>query len=243
MAQDAPALVSVVVPAYNEKENILPLIKEIRQALAAWRHEILVVDDSSPDGTAALVQTEFAGEPAVRVIVRRQDPGLAKSIREGLEQARGDAVVVMDSDFNHEPRYLPIMVDALRHYDGVFGSRFLYGGKMAPLSRHLLSWCFNMFVRLATGGDITDSLYGFFAIRREVMARCDFNLIFWGYGDYCIRLLYYLQRHKAALLQIPIVNGQRRGGTGNSAFLKVFAQYTHATLRLAWEGRLESKHT
>lgn len=237
----APQLVSVVLPTFNERGNVVPLVGAIRAALAGVAHEVLVVDDDSPDGTADAVRAAYPDDPAVRVIVRTTDKGFAKSIRAGIEHARGDAVVVMDSDFNHQPAYLPFMVDSLRYYDCVLGSRFLYGGRMFPRARHLLSWLFNVFVRCATGGQITDNLYGYFAIRTEVLRRCDFDAIFDGYGEYCIRLLHALQRGGVNILQFPAVNGERLKGAGNSRFLKTFWTYFKATVRLALGGRLKAR--
>ncbi len=229
-------LVSVVLPTYNERGNIVPLIQAIRTALASHPAEIVVVDDNSPDGTAVAVREAFTDEPAVKVVVRPSDPGFAKSIRRGIEEAGGDVVVVMDTDFNHQPAYLPFMIDSLRYYDCVMGSRFLYGGCMLPRSRHLLSWMFNVFVRWATGGQITDNLYGLFAIRADVLKRCRFDEVFFGYGDYFIRLLYYLQRQEVSILQFPAVNGKRLSGSGNSRFFRTFAKYFAATWRLALRG-------
>jgi dolichol-phosphate mannosyltransferase len=223
--------ISVILPTYNESESILPFVEEIHAVLAGREHEILVVDDNSPDGTYRLVSD--AGIPSVRALLRTTDRGFANSIRHGLEQATGDVLIVMDSDFNHQPGYLPFMIDAIRYYDCVTASRFLYGGLMTPRSRHILSWLFNVFVRVATGGKITDNLYGFFAVRRDVLFRLDFDRIFWGYGDYCIRLLFHLERAHADILQFPSVIGRRRGGAGNRAFLKVFLLYTRETIKLA----------
>lgn len=237
-----PARVSVVVPTFNERDNIVPLVSEIKTALTGYDKEIVVVDDNSPDQTAEAVKTAFPNDPEVKVIVRLKDRGFANSIREGLEKASGEVLVVMDSDFNHQPKYLPFMVQALSDYDCVFASRFLYGGRMYPRSRHLLSWVFNGFVRIMTAGQITDNLYGLFSIKRAVLAQCDFDEIFWGYGDYCIRLLHALQTNRASLLQIPVVNGERRKGAGNSAFFKTFRQYTAATLQLALRGRIKHPH-
>ena len=235
--------VSVVLPAYNERENIVPLVREIKAALGPRAKEILIVDDDSPDGTAQAASEAFAGDPEVRVIVRRADRGFANSIRDGLLKATGEVLVVMDSDFNHQPRYLPFMVQALSDYDCVSASRFLYGGLMLSRARHLLSWVFNVFVRFATGGKITDNLYGYFAIKRPILERCAFDQIFWGYGDYYIRLLYQLQRERVSILQFPAVNGERRHGTANSAFVKTFIRYTIATLGLAFRGwRLRLSH-
>lgn len=233
--------VSVVLPAYNEKDNLIPLIREIKAALSGHQKEILVVDDNSPDGTADAVRQAYPGDKEVVVIVRTKNKGFANSIREGLERATGSILVVMDSDFNHQPKYLPFMVDALSSYDCVSGSRFLYGGRMDPRSRHLLSWIFNIFVRFSTGGRVTDNLYGFVCVKRAVMEQCRYDDIFWGYGDYCIRLLYELQLRNIDILQIPMVNGTRRAGAGSSAFLKTLLQYTEATLQLAVRGRIKGQ--
>jgi len=228
--------ISVILPTYNEKVNVLALVDAIHEQLRRYPHEIIVVDDNSPDGTyQALVDLK---RPFVTPILRIKDRGFANSIRCGLEKALGDILIVMDSDFNHDPTYLPFMIDALNYYDCVMASRFVYGGMMDSRVRHLLSWHFNIFVRIVTGGCVTDSLYGFFAIKRQVLMHCNFERIFWGYGDYCIRLAFYLQKISASILQFPAVNGKRRGGEGNNAFLKVFLQYFEATIKLAWQERI-----
>jgi dolichol-phosphate mannosyltransferase len=237
VAEDAaPCLVSVVVPTFNEVGNIVPLVRAIQDALNGYRYEVLVVDDNSPDGTAHAVRTAFPSESRVRVIVRTQDPSFARSIRTGIEEAHGDVIVVMDSDFNHQPQYLPFMIDSLRYYDCVTGSRFLYGGRMFPRSRHLLSWLFNVFVRCLTRGQITDNLYGLFAIHADLLRQCDFDAIFQGRGEYFIRLIYQLQRLGLSILQFPAVNGRRLTGEGNSRFLRTFATYFRATWRVAVQG-------
>lgn len=228
-----PKSVSVVLPTYNELSNIIPLVKAIAEVLDGRDYEILVVDDNSPDGTYQAI-VDLA-EPRIRGILRTSDRGFAKSIRCGLENARGDYLVVMDSDFNHQPRYLPFMLDSLKHYECVSGSRFVYGGAMDTRRRHLLSWVFNIFSRLVTGGQITDSLYGFLAMRRELLAGLDFDKIFFGYGDYCIRLMYYLQQDRREVLQFPAVNGRRLAGTGNTHLFRVGILYTKAVLRLGRE--------
>ena len=228
--------ISVILPTYNEKSNILLLIEAIHSELSDYDHEILVVDDNSPDGTyQAVLGLNY---PYIKAILRTDNRGLANSIRCGLENTEGAIFVIMDSDFNHQPKYLPFMIQALSHYDCASASRFLYGGKMNNRLRHILSWTFNIFVRLMTGGAITDTLYGFFSIKREVIQQCNYNDIFWGYGDYFIRFLYYLQKNKVRILQFPAINGERKTGVSNRAFLKTFSQYFAATTRLAIKGRI-----
>ncbi len=232
--------ISIILPTYNERYNIIPLTQTIGEVLKGREYEVLVVDDNSPDGTyQAVVDLR---DPRVKAILRVQDRGLAFSIRCGLENATGNIFVIMDSDFNHQPQYLPFMIDALTYYDCVSGSRFVYGGRMDSRARHLMSWVFNIFNRLVTGGQVTDSLYGFIAIKREIMESCDYNNIFWGYGDYCIRLMYYLQRQNRSILQFPAVNGRRLSGTRNDRMLPVFLQYTKEVLSLSLRKRLRPNH-
>ncbi len=232
-----PQKISVVLPAYNERDNLVPLIAGLHASLAAYDHEIVVVDDNSPDGTAQAI--EALHDPLVRCIVRTTDRGFANSIRCGLEHATGDVFVIMDSDFNHGPEYVPALIEALRFYDCASGSRFVYGGKMNSVPRHYLSWAFNIFTRVATGGLVTDSLYGFIAIHRRVMEAVDYDDVFWGYGDYCIRLMYYLQMQGRSILQIPVVNGNRLAGEGNDKFLATFWQYFREVLALAYRIRVK----
>src|SRR5205823_1916017 len=118
--------ISVVLPCYNEKNNVIPLIAQIHEALEGRDHEVVVVDDNSPDGTYVAVQA--LADSQVVAVLRTENRGLANSIRCGLEKASGDVFVIMYSDFNHKPEYLPFIVDALEYYDVVSGSRFVYGG-------------------------------------------------------------------------------------------------------------------
>lgn len=224
--------ISVVLPCYNEKGNIIALIEALHEELSFCKHQIVVVDDNSPDGTYDLVLSK--NYDFVKAVQRKTDPSLAKSIRRGLEEGDGNAFVVMDSDFNHQPSYVPILVRNLVFYDCVSGSRFVYGGGMNSNFRHISSWLFNLFVRIMTRKYITDSLYGFFAVRKETLDKLDYNKIFWGYGDYCIRMMYYLQKNKVSVLQIPTKNGERLAGQGNSRFLKVLWKYMRETFRLAF---------
>ena len=193
--------ISIIMPTYNEKENVLLLIKAIHHELMTFNHEIIIVDDDSPDSTYQAVSN--LNLPYAKAIHRTKDRGLANSIRCGIENSKGNVLVLMDSDFNHQPHYLPFMIQALSHYDCISASRFLYGGKMDGRLRHLFSWVFNIFVRIITVGQITDSLYGYLAIKRNILDECNFDKIFWGYGDYCIRLMYYLQKKSSKCITVP----------------------------------------
>ena len=141
--------VSVILPVHNERDNISPLITEIHEVLRDTPHQIIVIDDQSSDGTAAVLQEVTDG----RTVVLQTDIrlGLARSIRMGIQQADGDCIVVMDSDFNHQPAYLPFMIRAMDVYDAAFASRFFPGGGMESWWRQCLSRWFNGVVQFLLG--------------------------------------------------------------------------------------------
>lgn len=229
-------LVSIILPTYNEKGNIIQLIQAIQSELKSINYEIIVVDDNSPDDTYNVVKE--ANLNHTRAILRTIDKGFAKSIRCGIENSSGSRIIIMDSDFNHQPKYLPFMIQSLDFYQCVTASRFVYGGSMENKLRHILSHLFNLFVRVMTGTQITDSLYGYLAIRKEIFENIKFDEVFWGYGDYCIRLMYFFQKNKNDILQYPAINGKRLSGDGNSNFFKVFKLYFKAVIKLTYKIRI-----
>ena len=253
-SSSAEVAISVVLPTYNERDNIVDLIEAIDQYLTPrqWRYEVLVMDDNSPDGTAAVVRQRFglADAPAatasalsegrgdVRLIVRTTDKGLAKAIRHGLEAARGQTLVVMDTDFNHDPAMIPQMVDMLQYYDLVIGSRFVMRGGMEDGLRYLLSFLYNIFIRVLFLTQIQDNLSGFFAVRRDRLFQLDrvFDRIFYGYGDYFIRLLVVAWRSNWRILEVPVFYILRRHGDSKTGFWRIFRDYTMAVLRLRLHG-------
>lgn len=228
--------VSIILPCYNEKGNIILLINKIHSILQThnYDHEIIVVDDNSPDGTFDVVKNKAL--PYVKAISRKETPSLGSSIKMGVENAIGNILVFMDSDFNHCPSQLPILISNINFFDCVTASRFVYGGKSYNQARFLMSWLFNIWSRIITRHFITDTLFGYLAIKREILDQLNSNDIFWGYGDYCIRLMYYLQNRKVKILQIPASHTPRVHGKGNTKFFKTFMQYSIETLRLCIKG-------
>ena len=226
--------VSVVLPTFNEKDNIVPLVEELRSRFRdeGYSYEILVIDDQSSDGTGAAVASAFADDPGVRVTVRRKNPGLAYSIREGIERSTGAIVLVMDSDFNHKPADAVLLFQVAQYVDLVIGSRFIVGGGMSSLLRYYLSYFYNIFLRATLGTRLDDNLSGLFAIKRERMFELDFDKIFWGYGDYFFRLLLLSQRAGFLHVQVPVFYGSRLGGESKTRFLGIFARYTREVFHL-----------
>ena len=187
-----------------------------------------------PDGTAAAVARVFADDPAVLLIVREKNPGLANSIREGIERSTGAVILVMDTDFNHQPEDAVLLFEMARSVDLAIGSRFTFGGGMASLPHYYLSCLYNIFLRLTLGTRMDENLSGFFAIKRERIFDLDFDKIFWGYGDYFFRLLLLSQRKRFLHVQLPVFYGERRGGASKTHFLKTFARYTREVISLAY---------
>jgi dolichol-phosphate mannosyltransferase len=228
---------SVVLPTFNESGNIANLITAVRDAAHTTLDlEIVVVDDDSPDGTAEIAAGCGAN---VRVIRRTETRGLATAVRRGIEEAHGEVVVVMDTDFNHQPEMIPQMIDFLRYYDLVTGSRFTVGGGMEEHGRYRLSFLFNFFCRLLLGTKLQDHLSGFFAARRESILALDLDDVFQGYGDYFIRLLVESLARGSTVLEVPVYYPSRSAGESKTKFLRTLLQYTRAVLRLALRRRTQ----
>ncbi|HSM05497.1 MAG TPA: glycosyltransferase [Longimicrobiales bacterium] len=227
---------SIILPTYNEAENIVPLVRALMSEVPkGLTYEIIVVDDDSPDGTFQAVRDAFPGPPVVSVL-RTEDRGLARSIRAGMERSTGKLVLVMDTDFTHDPGLLPTMLHLGRAYDVVVGSRFCPGGGMQDVPHYLASMAYNWMLRVLLRTQIQDSLSGFFTIRRGTLERLPFDEIFFGYGDYFFRLLFYVQRRGASVIEMPVVYDTRRKGRSKSVFWKLVFSYSAAALKLRLRG-------
>jgi len=222
---------SIILPTYNERDNIVVLVAELLR-IGGDAVEVMVVDDDSPDGTAGVVRQQFQDDRRVRLIVRTSDRGLAKSIRAGIEAASGDAVLVMDTDFNHDPSMLPLMRDLLGHFDIVVGSRFVVGGGMEDVFRYYASWAYNIGLRTVLGTRIQDNLSGFFGMRIERLRELDADAIFHGYGDYFFRLLHQATARGMAMIEVPVFYRLRPAGESKTRYLKIFSDYSLALLRV-----------
>ncbi len=230
--------VSVVLPTYNEAASIVAVVEAVLAAIKGDGRtgEVLVVDDGSPDGTADVVERHFSDRDEV-VVIRRQGPrGLAYSIRDGLDAARSDLLVVMDADFNHDPAELPALLAPTDDFDIVSGSRFVAGGDMYSRKRWIGSCAMNLFARAMLRTPITDCLAGYFAIRRSVLDSLPAERIFWGYGDYFIRLLWYARADGRRILEVPAVYRPREAGASKTAFLRTTLRYGFEIVRLALMG-------
>lgn len=233
---------SIILPTYNEKDNIVELIQAIFAALPeSMNAEITVVDDNSPDGTAEAVRQKFDGDARVNILVRTEDRGLASAIRYGIDHTDGEILVFMDTDFNHDPDILPQMIAFLEYYDIIIGSRFVMSGGMEDRFRQFSSRIYNYVIRILFGTPVHDNLSGFFSIYREKLASMDFDQIYYGYGDYFIRLLMIAHKRDYKMLEIPVFYRLRMHGHSKTQFFSILTKYTAAilTLRLKlWTGRM-----
>jgi dolichol-phosphate mannosyltransferase len=163
--------------------------------------------------------------------VRTQERGLATAIQHGIIHATGDNIVVMDTDFNHDPAILPRMVQLLAYYDLVIGSRYVVGGGMEDRKRYVYSLIYNTFVKIVLWHKIQDNLSGFFAIRRSALMPLDLTAIFRGYGEYFIRLNYAVLHRGYTVLEIPVFYKLRPHGSSKSNFGKMVRDYTLCALQ------------
>lgn len=224
---------SVILPTYNEAGNIVELVRKIKAAVPAdMECEVLVIDDNSPDGTFELVRTTFAGDPGVRAVLRTSDRGFAKSIRCGIESAKHDRIVVMDSDLTHDAIEIPRLLHVGQIYDIVSGSRFCAGGRMSDTKHYLSSLVYNWLLRLLLRTQVQDNLGGYFTASRERILELPLDEIFFGYGEYYFRLLHFAQRAGMSIVEIPSHYLLRGAGTSKSNWGRMIYSYTKAALHL-----------
>ncbi|MDR7414568.1 MAG: polyprenol monophosphomannose synthase [Armatimonadota bacterium] len=217
--------VSVVVPTYNERETLSELVGRLHQALGSG-YEVVVVDDSSPDGTAELAR-ELGRQYPVRVLQRPGKLGLGSAVLEGARAASGRWVVVMDADLSHPPEVVPELVDALRSgAELAVGSRYVPGGGVRdwPWRRRLMSRVAVALARLWLRERVSDPVSGFFAARRELLLDPTLE----GIG-YKILLEVLVRNRGRSVVEVAYVFTDRRGGRS-----KLGAGEVWNYLRLLW---------
>jgi dolichol-phosphate mannosyltransferase len=207
--------VLVVVPTYDEAENILPIAARLHDAVPSAH--LLVVDDGSPDGTGRLADELAAGADWAHVLHRTAKAGLGAAYVAGFAWAaeRGyDVVVEMDADGSHAPEQLPRLLAALEHADVALGSRWVPGGQVQnwPRSRELLSRGGNAYTRLVLGLPLQDATGGFRAYRREVLDALPLEDV--HSQGYCFQvdLVWQAWRSGARVVEVPITFVERVRG-------------------------------
>lgn len=215
MSASPPRKPLIVVPTYNERENLPPLLDRIFEVVP--QVEVLVVDDNSPDGTGALADARAATDGRIHVLHRAGKEGLGKAYIAGFKWALErdyTHVFEMDADFSHDPATLPRFLEAADQADVVLGSRWVEGGGTVgwPLRRQLLSKGGSLYARTVLGVDIRDLTGGFKCFHRRVLAALDLDAIQTrGYG-FQIELTWRALRQGFKVVEIPIRFADRVAG-------------------------------
>jgi len=172
--------VIVMIPTYNEAENIADLVGSILELRTGDSLSVLVVDDDSPDGTARIVESLGRSDPRVRVLVRKKRRGRGAAGIDGFKAALAmgpDLIVEMDGDFSHQPRFIPGLLEAAARFDVVIGSRFVKGGRDSDrnIVRRAITFLVRAFLRRRFRFSIRDVSSGFRCFRREVLEKIDLD--------------------------------------------------------------------
>lgn len=228
-----PQSLSIVLPTYEEAENIAPLLHELRRHLP--EAELIVVDDDSQDGTAARVRALQERDPGLRLIVREDERGLVSALARGIAQARGEVVAWMDCDFSMPPELVPVLCAELQAgADLAIGSRYAPGGsdQRPGWSRRFSSWLINRLARLLLDPAVTDYTTGFVVARREVLDQVGLDTRS-GYGEYCIDFLYRTLRRGYTIREVPYACRDRiRGASKTAPDLATFVRRGWGYLRM-----------
>jgi dolichol-phosphate mannosyltransferase len=218
----------VVIPTYNESENIERMLRRIRECLPGAG--VLVVDDGSPDGTAGIVKSVAAELPDIHVLERSAKSGLGSAYRAGfgwgLEQGY-DAFIEIDADFSHDPAALPTLVAPIADgYDVAIGSRYVEGGSIPNWAwhRHLLSRGGNLYASAMLGLGVADSTAGYRCYSARILRQLGLEQIrAEGYG-FQIEMTYRAKQHGARIREVPISFVDRAAGESKmSSFIVVEA--------------------
>ncbi len=232
----------VIIPTYNEKENIEKIIRAVFSLEKAFH--ILVIDDGSPDGTAAIVHALMDREFGSRlfIIERSGKLGLGTAYIAGFKWALEhgyDYVFEMDADFSHDPADLPRLYAACHDegYDVAIGSRYICGVNVVnwPMSRVLMSYFASMYVRLVTGFPIHDTTAGFKCYKRRVLETIELDKVrFKGYG-FQIEMKFTAYKIGFRIKEVPVIFVNRREGVSKMSG-GIFSEALFGVMRLRWDG-------
>jgi glycosyltransferase involved in cell wall biosynthesis len=234
----------IILPTYNERENIRDLIRQILD-LNIGGLSVIVVDSASPDGTADIVGAIQHDHRQVLLVQQGKKLGLGVAYRVGIATAQehgADVVGTMDADFSHNPRYLPAMLEAIKSADLVVGSRYVTGGstKGCPMSRKILSRVANGVARFLLNLRTHDTTAGFRLYRFEALRRIDFDAIHSEGYSYLVEMLFACERAGLRVLEVPICFENRTRGQSKISRKEVWRSIRmifRLALRRFWKNR------
>ena len=209
-------MISIIFPTSNEAGNIKPLVERTSRALKGIKHEIIVVDDNSPDKTWQLAQRLNRKFPQIRVLRRINKRGLTSAINDGIKIAKGRVVGWMDADLSHPPELLPAMAAALKNYEAVVASRYIKGAKDKRnlWLQVLLSRLINKMCQWLLDPQVTDHTSGYILLNKRYFKKLRLR---GDYGEYFIRLVADLNRLGVKIKEAPYINVNRVYGQSKTA--------------------------
>jgi len=232
--------VSIILPTYNESKNIIQILESIQEHLPKnLQSETIIVDDNSPDGTGKIVDEYLnikkIANNTVDIIHRTTKSGLASAILKGIQQATGDVIVVMDSDFSHPPQIIPKMLDTLKKYhsDIVIASRYVKGGSIEhwTLKRKLMSKIATKIAKLSLGVTAKDPMSGFFMFKKNLLHDLKFD----GIG-YKLLLEILVKTKGAKISEVPYTFTNRQFGSSKLG-IDTIVDYARSVLKLYRYGK------
>ncbi|WP_316506718.1 glycosyltransferase family 2 protein [Nitrosopumilus sp.] len=222
--------ISIIIPTYNESENIIKILHTIGEILPKnVATQAIVVDDNSPDGTGKLVEeylknVKKMADYTIEIIHRKAKDGLGSAILNGIQQAKGDTIVVMDSDFSHPPQIIPKLIESIKkyQYDVAVASRYIKGGEIQgwSLKRKAMSKFATLIAKKGLGIDTKDPMSGFFAFKRNIIKGLNIDAI-----GYKILLEILVKTKNVNIKEIPYTFQDRELGSSKLSIKTIFDYY------------------
>lgn len=233
--------VSIILPTYNESQNIIQILKSIEEHIPKnLLAQTIIVDDNSPDGTGKIVDDYLhfkkIANNTIKVIHRTTKSGLASAILKGIQNATGDIIVVMDSDFSHPPQIIPKMLESLKKYrsDIVIASRYVKGGSIEhwTLKRKLMSRLATIIAKSSLGVKVNDPMSGFFLFRKNLLGDLHFDAL-----GYKILLEILVKTKGAKISEVPYTFSNRKFGSSKLG-TKIILDYLKSVFKLYRYGKI-----
>ncbi|MDD2319521.1 MAG: polyprenol monophosphomannose synthase [Geobacteraceae bacterium] len=230
--------VLVVIPTYNERDNICRLIPEVLAQDPSI--SVLIVDDNSPDGTADIVEEMAGSDTRIYLLRRGAKLGLGSAYRDGFRialQKGASHIIEMDADFSHDPKSLPALLKESECYDLVVGSRYKNGVSVVnwPIRRLLLSYCATIYTRIITGLKVSDCTSGYKCFRREVLEAINLDTVRSDGYSFQIEMNFLCMENGFTIGEVPIIFIDRHAGTS-----KMSKKIVREAVIMVWKLRIGS---
>lgn len=230
----------IIIPTYNEMDNIQKLIPDILKKYSDYNLDILIVDDNSPDGTGNYINQLGKENPRIKLLQREKKLGLGTAYIAGFKYAlehNYDYIFEMDADYSHDPKEIKNFLKQMKEFDLVLGSRYITGVNVInwPMSRLLLSYFANIYTRLITGLPIKDATGGYKCFKREVLQSINFDKVKSNGYAFQIEMTFKAWKNGYRVAEIPIIFVDRVKGKS-----KMSKKIVREAITMVWKLRLRS---